>query len=216
MSQQINLVSPLLLKKRYAFGLREMAMGLGLLAAGALAWAGFLHYQARTLEAQAAQQEARQAAAQQELDRLEAAAARPASALLIERARAAQAQVAQREALLALIGDTFEKTASGFSARMRALAHGSTEGVWLNGFTLAPGYVDLKGSALNANLLTSYMDRLGSQRPFSGMRFSGMNAALAQSAGDGKTQAGARADHIDFDLYSGTLEPAAQGGPHGK
>jgi hypothetical protein len=69
---------------------------------------------------------------------------------------------------------------------------------------------------LNADLLTSYMDRLGSQRPFSGMRFSGMNAALAQSAGDGKTQTGARADHIDFDLYSGTLEPAAQGGPHGK
>lgn len=217
MSQQINLVSPLLLKKRYAFGLREMGMGLGLLLAGALAWAGFLTYQARTLEARAAQQEARQAVAQQELDRLEAAAARPASALLIEQAKATQAQVAQREALLALIGNTSKETSSGFSAAMRALAHGSTEGVWLNGFTLAPGYVDLKGSALNAHLLTTYMDRLGRQPSFSGMQFSGMNAVLAQSAGGDKAKAGTLADHIDFDLYSGTLEkPAAQGDPHGK
>jgi hypothetical protein len=217
MSQQINLVSPLLLKKRYAFGLREMAVGLGLILAVTLAWAGFLYFQASVLETRAAQQEARQADAQQELDRLNAAAARPASSLLTERVKATQAQVAQREALLASIGDTFEDTSAGFSQRMTALAHSSTEGVWLNGFTLAPGYVALKGSTLNADLLTTYLDRLGKQPPFSGMRFSGMNAVLAQSAGEGKTKAETLPDHIDFDLYSGTLEnPAKQGGAHGK
>ncbi|WP_296820050.1 hypothetical protein [Thiobacillus sp.] len=41
MSQQINLISPLLLKKRYAFGLREMGVGLGVALAAALAWSGF-------------------------------------------------------------------------------------------------------------------------------------------------------------------------------
>jgi len=40
MSQQINLVSPLLLKKRYAFGLREMGVVMGLILVCALAWAG--------------------------------------------------------------------------------------------------------------------------------------------------------------------------------
>lgn len=206
MSQQINLVNPLLLKRRYGFGLREMALGLGLALAAALAWAGYLHYRAHALEAQAAQQEARQAAAQQELDRLSAAAARPASALLGERVKAVQAQVAQREALLASISGTIDTTSAGFASRLRALAHSSTEGVWLNGFTLSPDFVELKGGALSAGLLTTYMDRLGKQAPFAGMQFSGMNAAPAQPvAGSAAAQSGS----IDFTLYAGSRDKPA-------
>jgi hypothetical protein len=212
MSQQINLVNPLLLKKRYGFGLREMALGLGLVLSGALAWAGYLHYQAGALETLATQQETRQAAAQQELDRLNAVAARPVSALLTERVKATQVQVAQREALLASISGTIETTSTGFASRLRALAHSSTEGVWLNGFTLSPDYVELKGSVLNAGLLTTYMDRLGKQPPFVGMKLSGMNAVLAPAAGDGKANTAERSGHIDFALYSGSQEkPAEQG-----
>lgn len=217
MSQQINLLSPLLLKKRYAFGLREMGLALGLVLAGALAWAGFLHYQAGVLETAAAQREALQAKAQQELDQLTAAATRPVSALLTERVKSAQAQVAQREALLGVIGGTTKMTASGFSPRMRALAHSGMEGIWLNAFTLAPGYVALKGAAMNAGLLTTYMDQLGKQPPFSGMRFSGMDAVLAQSKGDSETKTAALPDHINFNLYSGSPENLTeQGATHGQ
>lgn len=217
MSQQINLASPLLLKKRYAFGLREMALGLGVLLAIALAWAAYLHYQANALETRATLQESRQATAQQELDRLNAAAGRPVSALLTERVKATQAQVAQREALLASISGTIETASTGFASRMRALAHSSTEGVWLNGFTLSPDYVALKGAALNAPLLTTYMDRLGKQAPFAGMRFSGMDAKLAQPAGDSKTNVAVQPEHIDFALYSGSQEkPAERGKSNGQ
>ncbi|MBI3432131.1 MAG: PilN domain-containing protein [Hydrogenophilales bacterium] len=217
MSQQINLISPLLLKKRYAFGLREMALGLGLTLAVALAWAGYLTYRADRLEKEAAQQEGRQAAAQQELDRLSAAATRPVSALLTERVKAAQARVAQREALLASMRSIIESTSAGFSPRLRALAQSSTEGVWLNGFTLSPDYVALKGSALNAGLVTTYMDRLGKQAPFAGMKFSGMEAVLAQPAGDGQAQPAGLPEHIDFALYSGSPKnPADKGGSDGR
>jgi len=217
MSQQINLISPLLLKKRYAFGLREMALGLGVILTAALAWGGVLHYQAGILETRAAQQEALQASAQQELDQLSAAATRPASALLAARVKATQAQVAQREALLASIGGTIERASAGFSPRMRALAQGSTEGVWLNGFTLAQGHVALKGSALNAGLLTTYLDRLGKQTVFSGVPFSGMDAALAQSAGGGGSGGAELPEHIDFSLNSGSRDsPAERGGAHGQ
>ena len=215
MSQQINLATPLLLKKRYAFGLREMALGLGLILAVALAWVGGLHYQASTLETQAAQQEARQAAAQAELDQLTAAASRPVSALLTERVKATQAQVAQREALLASINGVMEHTSKGFASRLRALATSNLEGVWLNGFTLAPDSVVLKGSTLNADLLTTSLDRLGQQSAFSGMKFSGLNAAPAQSAADSKTKTAEMAGYIDFSLYSGgQAKPTAQGGNH--
>ena len=223
MSQQINLVNPLLLKRRFVVGLREMALGLGLILVAALAWAGYQHYQAGVLETRAAQQEARKAQAQQVLDRLTAAATRPASMLLAERVKLTQVQVAQREALLAAIGGTLDTNSTGFSSRLRALAHGSPEGVWLNGLTLSPGYVALKGSALNAGLLTTYMDRLGQQPPFAGMKFSGMNAALAQPAGEGKAQAAppnghkaqtaaAPLGHIDFALYAGSPKKAAEQG----
>lgn len=211
MSQQINLVNPLLLKKRYAFGLREMGLALGLLVVAALAWGGYLNYQAGTLEKLATQQETRQAEAQQELDRLSAAAARPASALLSERVKAAQAQVAQREALLALLERTIDTSSTGFAARMRALAHGSVDGVWLNGFTLSPDYVELQGSALQAGLLTNYIDRLGRQPPFAGMKFSGLEAELAPSAAEGKDAIAAQPGHIDFALYSGSKGKAVEG-----
>ncbi len=217
MSQQINLVSPLLLKKRYAFGLREMGVVMGLILGCALAWGGYLHYQARVLVAQAEQKEALQAEAQQALDELTLAASRPVSALLTERVKATQAQVAQREALLASVGHTIEQTSTGFSPRLRALAHGSTEGVWLNGFTLSPGYVALKGAALNAGLLTTYIDRLGKQAPFAGMQFSGMNAVLAVSKVESASQMAALPDHLDFDLYSGSPDkPIEQGISHGQ
>ena len=93
-------------------------------------------------------------------------------------------------------------------------AHGGTEGVWLNGFTFSPGYVALKGAALNAGLLTTYIDRLGKQAPFAGMQFSGMNAALGASQSGPASQTAALPDHLDFDLYSGS--PTGKGGSHGE
>ncbi len=217
MSQQINLISPLLLKKRYAFGLREMALGLGLILAIALAWSGYLTYRAGTLEKKAAQLESQQETAQQELDQLGAAATRPVSALLTERVKATQARVAQREALLASMSHIIESTSAGFSPRLRALAQSSTEGVWLNGFTLSPDYVALNGSALNAGLVTTYIDRLGKQAAFAGMKFTGMDAALAQTAGDGQARPDELPEHIDFALYSGSRKnPADRGASDGQ
>lgn len=214
MSQQINLVNPLLLKKRYAFGLREMVLGLGGVLVATLAWGGFVHYQAAALDARATQQEAQQTAAQQEVDRLSAVAGRPVSALLTERVKATQVQVTQREALLASIGGLVDTSSSGFAARMRALAHGRIDGVWLNGFTLAHDHVALRGSALDAGLVTGYMERLGKQAAFAGLKLSGMNAQLAQPVAGGNPATPAV---IDFELYSGSPDkPAQQEASHGQ
>lgn len=217
MTQQINLVNPLLLKKRYAFGLREMGVGVVLVLTAALAWGAVLHYQAGVLEHAAAEQEARQAAAQQALDRLTALANRPVSALLTERVEAARVKAAQREALLKSIGGVIQTTSAGFAPRLRALGASSTQGVWLNEFTVAPGYLALKGSSLNAYLLTAYMDRLGKQASFAGMQFSGIEAAQP-NPGPARPQADrARPEHIDFVLVSGTRDKLAdQGNAGGK
>lgn len=208
MSQQINLANPLLLKKRYVFGLREMLVVLGVVLFGALAWAGILHYQAVGLEVQAIQEEAAQASAQAVLDELNAKALRVVNPQLSAKIKNTQLQVTQREALLEAIGGTIEKTSVGFSPRLRALALSSTEGVWLNSFNLSADYVQLKGATFNAGMLANYMTQLGKQPPFAGMKFSGMTAVVANVApaspsADGQPAAPALPQYLDFELTAG-------------
>lgn len=217
MSQQINLASPQLLKPRYALGLREMALAIGVALAAMLAWSAYVYYQADVLEQQARQLEASQAGARHTLDRLTANANRAVSPLLTERIQATQAQIVQREMLAAAINATLEQASSGFASRLSALAHSSTEGVWLNGLTLAPDHIELKGSVLNAGLLTTYIDRLGKQASFAGTTFSGMTAAQATAPGkpaDGSAST-SLPDHLDFTLYAGAA-PAQPGRPGGR
>lgn len=217
MSQQINLASPHLLKPRYALGVREMAVAIGVALAAMLAWSGYVYYQAGVLEQQAAQLEADEASARKTLDQLSANANRAVSPLLTERIKATQAQIVQREILTTAINATLEQTSSGFAARLRALAHSSAEGVWLNGLTLAADHIELKGSVLNAGLLTTYIERLGRQPPFAGTTFSGMTAAQAPAPGkpaDGAVEA-SLPDHLDFTLYAGT-RPAQAGSAGGR
>ena len=210
MSHQINLANPQLLKKRYALGLREMLMALGVIVVGALGWAGVLHYQAYALEQQAGQQEALQASAQQELDELNAAASQTVNPALTNQVKQVQLQVTQREALLEAISGTIEQTSGGFSPRLRALAMSTTEGVWLNGFNLSMNHIELKGSALDAGLLATYIERLGKQTPFAGIKFSGMTAAMANTgnAGNrgqqGETAPAALPEYLDFSLSAGS------------
>lgn len=209
MSQQINLANPQLLHRRHAFGLREMALIAGAALAGALAWAVYVHDQARTLEAQATEREAQLAEAQQALDARQADATRPASALLTERVEALRTQIAQREALLASIGASLDAAPTGFAPRMRALARSHVEGVWLNEFLLAPDAVVLKGSALQPGLVTTYLDQLGRQPAFAGLLFSGLRVSQPQAQ---PTAEGAAAAHlparVDFELAAGKARQA--------
>lgn len=212
MSQQINLASPLLLKPRYAFGLREIALGVAAALAAMLVWSAYLGYRAGELEAQAVAIEARQAASQQTLDQLTAHAGRRASPLLTERIKTAEAQIAQGEVLLSAINATLEQTSTGFASRMAALARSSFDGVWLTGLTLAHDHIELKGSVVEASLLTAYIDRLGKQAAFSGTTFSGLTAvepAAVRPAGE--TAAGETPDHLDFTLFAGAPKTAAAG-----
>ena len=211
MSQQINLASPLLLKPRYAFGLREIGLGVAIALAAMLVWSGYLGYRAGELEQQAVAIEARQAAAQQTLDQLTAHAARRASPLLTEQIKTAQAQIAQSEILLSAINATLEQTATGFASRMAALARSGFDGVWLTGLTLAHDHIELKGSVVEAGLLTTYLDRLGKQAAFAGTTFSGLTAVEPAAVRRPDETAGETPAHLDFTLSAGAPKPAGTG-----
>ncbi|MEW5967358.1 MAG: PilN domain-containing protein [Pseudomonadota bacterium] len=215
MSQQINLANPQLLHQRHAFGLRGMAIVAGVALAGALAWSVVADKRARDLALQADVREAQLAEAQQALEARQAEASRPASVLLTERVEALRTQIAQREALLASIGASLDAAPAGFAPRLRALSHSHVEGVWLNAFLLAPDTVVLKGSALQPALVTAYLDQLGRQPAFAGLRFSGLRATQPQTqpVPEGAATAAPPAARIDFELTAGkTAKPEAGDG----
>lgn len=210
MSQQINLANTQLLHKRQAFGVREMAIVAGVALAGALAWSVVADKRAHELALQADERKAQLAEAQQSLDARQADAARPASALLTERVASLRTQIVQREALLASIGASLDTELRGFAPRMRALSHSHVEGVWLNTFLLTPDAVVLKGSALQPELVTAYLDKLGRQPAFAGLHFFGLRAThpqtqtqSPQAAPDGSAASALPVARIDFELEAG-------------
>lgn len=213
MSQQINLANPQLLHKRHAFGLRGMAVAAAVALAGALAWSVVVDNRANRLSAQADAREAQLAKALQAIEAQQAEASRPASVLLTERVEALRTQIAQREALLASIGASLDAAPVGFAPRLRALSHSHIEGVWLNAFLLAPDAVVLQGSALQPALVTAYLDRLGRQPAFAGLRFSGLRATQPQThpPPEGGVTAAQPAARIDFELTAGKAAKTGTG-----
>lgn len=203
MSQQINLANPQLLRARHALGLREMAVALGVVLLAMFAWAAVLSADAGELEQKAVAAESRQAATQTTVDQLLANAGRPASPLLTQRIRQTESQIALSERLLGAINTTLAQTSAGFSGRMTALARSSLDGVWLTGLTLAPDHVELKGSALDAHLLTRYIDRLGTHASFAGTRFSGLTATESAAPAGEADKTSRVPGHLNFTLHAG-------------
>lgn len=214
MSQQINLANPLFMQRRHVLRLREMSVTVALVALAGLTWGWVQLDHAHTLEAQASAQEARLADAQKALAAQQAAATRPPSALLAGRVEATRVEVARREALLKMLGDNQAEPAAGFVPRLRALSASHVEGVWLNGFELAPGAVVLRGSAQRVGLLTTYIDRLGRQPAFAGLRFTALQVGRPSPGATAEGDLPAVIDQVDFELVAGYSASMERGDGH--
>jgi hypothetical protein len=74
---------------------------------------------------------------------------------------------------------------SGFTAQLRALARGSTEGVWLTGirFDNAGAQIALEGKALDAARVPSLIERLRRAPQFAGTTFATMELKPSEETG---------------------------------
>lgn len=79
-----------------------------------------------------------------------------------------------RTELMALLDSGALGATEGFSGQMRALARQSAAGLWLTGFDLSPGQVELQGRALSAELVPAYLRRLGGEKAMEGISFNGL------------------------------------------
>ena len=220
MSQQINLFNPAFQPQKQILSAATMAIGLGVLALGVAALAGFGALRTAELRQEAAAGAVR---LEQRQARLNAAniefAPRPKDGAL-------DAQIGDAERKLAALrhisgavargelGDT-----AGLSGYFRALARQSVQGLWLTGVTVAGGgsQIGIKGRTLDAALVPGYLNRLTQEPLMRGKTFASLQidqgAPLTVAGADGKP-ASAAAQYVEFSLQSvaeASSQAAAQG-----
>jgi Tfp pilus assembly protein PilN len=177
MAQQINLYNPIFLQQKKHFSAVTMLQALGLLVAGIVVFYGYAIYETRALT-RVAEDSRRQLQTQSEqvakLTREFSPQGR-SKALQDELARA-EAQLKQREDLIAMLGTGALGNTEGFARYLSALARQSLPGVWLTGFNVSGDEVELRlsGRVLYPDLVPAYVRALNKEEVMRGRRVAEM------------------------------------------
>lgn len=175
MNQQINLYQPAVFIKAPVFAARQILLAavliiVILLLAYGFSWRRLQKLEGRRLELAARLENARQ----RNFDVQQHISARQDTLVLtgiLEELRAAKDA---RLPLLTVLADLSPDQSSGFSEALRGLAREDLDGVWLRHIYLSEGgrTLVLKGSALQAEQVPVYMQRLSRQQSLAGIEFS--------------------------------------------
>jgi hypothetical protein len=173
MSQNINLFNPVFRKQLRLLTLATVALCLGIVLAALLGY----HYYLQQLvngvnaELQIAENLLRTQRGYVEQLKGRAAAAKADTQLDAEITRDENELKIAREAMEALKGGALGNQ-QGFAEYLRAFSRQSVSGLWLTGFTIAgSGELEIRGRALSADLVPSYIQRLNQEQVLAGRSF---------------------------------------------
>ena len=217
MSQQINLYNAAFKPKRELLTARSLAIAAlaAVVLVGVTATWARLDARARATELAAAQAEQKTSLERLDVARRSAEGRKPSAAL--------QAEINEKKALLAMRGEVLaalqdgmgdKGSGAGFSEYLRGLGRQVVSGLWLTGFAVSAGGVDmsLRGRALDKSLLPDYVRRLNAEKAFAGKSFAGLRMDAKQEgaapAGGVKTTAVAPARPEGSTLGVPTFSPA--------
>lgn len=218
MTQQINLFNPAFLKQKKIFSAVAMAQALAVLLVASLALGFYGRYHTAQLQVQADDGAATLAKKKEQYEKakLEFPPRQkdPAIDAMINAALAEQGVV--RELIGVLEGDNLGNT-TGYSPLFSALARQSMERLWLTGLSIegAGNHIDLRGKAMEADLVPIYMTRLKRESVLQGKDFGGLQivrpnrAVTADKNGPASVEL---APFVDFHLQAtnSATTPAAQ------
>lgn len=195
MTQQINLYQSAVFIKRSPCSTRCLVLaviaGIGLLLLGY----GVVRWQLWRTEARLADMTVQEQAARQRIVALQQSyPVRAYSETLARQVAHLRAEKAARLPLLTLLVDHSPDEFPGFSEHLQGLAREDLAGVWLRDIALADGghSLVLQGSALRAELVPRYVQRLSRQPSFAGLEF----ASLVMHRSEDRKEA------VDFILRS--------------
>jgi hypothetical protein len=174
MEQQVNLYQPILGAEKRLFSARAIGVGLGLLGLCLCGLAVFGSWRTGRVERSVALLEMQQAT---ELARVErtGAALQPGRSLaeLETQAKSLSADIAARERALDLVRLGTASPATGFAARLEALARRQLDGLWLRSIVVGSGdgRLALRGNAVDSQLIPAYLAALAEEHALAGVRF---------------------------------------------
>jgi Tfp pilus assembly protein PilN len=172
--QQVNLYQPILGVEKHLFSARAIGLCLALLATSLGALGGYGAWRTARVERSIAALEKRQAA---ELVTAERAglALNPGKSVaeLDAAAKDLAADIAARERAIAILKLGAPSPATGFAARLEALARRQVEGLWLHDVVVGSGEgrLSMRGAALDPKLVPAYVAALSEDPALAGVRF---------------------------------------------
>jgi Tfp pilus assembly protein PilN len=174
MEQQVNLYQPILGAEKHLFSARAIGIGLCLLALCLGGLAAFGAWRTGHIERSVSLLESQQAAALA-LAESTSAARRPGQTLaeLDTQAKNLSADIAARERALDLVRLGAASPATGFAARLEALARRQIDGLWLRNIVVGSGEgrLALRGATVDAKLVPAYLAAIAQESALAGVRF---------------------------------------------
>jgi hypothetical protein len=212
MSQNINLFDPAFRKPRQLLKLSLVAQLLGVTLAALIGYHYYLQQQASGLAGELAATEKLLRAQGSFVDKLQDKAVPPVTEAQLdtEIGRLEAELKLAVESVAALKGGAFGSR-RGFSEYLRAFSRQAIGGLWLTGFSIGGGELEIRGRALSPDLVPSFIQRLNREQVLAGHHIARLELARPKpepvvDRGKGADKAVRAPRYLEFSLAS---EPAS-------
>lgn len=177
MTQQINLFNPIFLKKENYFSSTRMVQGLALVLAGSILVVAYARIQLTGMRHAAEGSASQLKSTRAQLAKVTAEyTPREKTKNLDEEVRRMEAELKSQQQAYDIVQRGGIGNSKGYSEYLRAFARQIVNGVWLTDFTLssAGNNIELKGKALQAELVPQYLARLKQEAVLKGKSFASL------------------------------------------
>ncbi len=217
MSQQINLYNPIYKQQKKYLSAVTMGQALGLILLGSLVLTGYAAYRSNRIQAEAAVLATQLTEVQNLQSRIavEYPPRRKSTSLEAE-VRQTEADLQSLQGVANILEQGDLGNTKGYARYLQAFARQIIDGVWLTGLSIhgAGAEIELKGRAVNPELIPAYIGRLKGEPVLQGKSFSRLEMQAPQIAIAGKNdnaeQIMAAVNYIEFSLQSTGLSGLSQ------
>ncbi len=183
--QQVNLYQPILGAERRLFSARAIAVALTVLTACLVGLGAYGTLHTRRIE-HSIELLARRETANIALAERASLAGRPSLSLeqLDAEAKDLSADIEARRRTLDVVRRSSGTPATGFAARLEALARRQIDGIWLSSVIVGSGdgRLTLRGGATDSRLIPAYLSALADEQAMAGVRFDRLAMRRASGA----------------------------------
>lgn len=211
MSQQINLFNPIFLKQKKHFSATTMVHGLGLTVLGSIVVVGYAQWQLAGLETSARETEKQLHSIRAQLAKVTAEyAPRQKNKALEEEILRTEMQMKGLRQAFDILQRGETGMSKGHAEYLRAFSRQVVSGLWLTGFTIEGDEIELRGHALQPELLPAFINRLRQEPIMRGKSFATLRMAMPEAEPESSEAAAASsaskqrvtANYIEFTLRS--------------